>query len=229
MKKTIILLSALLALTLFAGCKSFPKVAASHMGQPPVMLTHAGAAIGVTTLPDWVSTFVLGGNNDLSVEKLPDYKSKYCFVGTSQGPNRDFVITWANSIAGPQIVGATLSTRIESVLEATGKGTATGQSATAQSFRQQLVNNISATFSGVRPVGNYWVQWRTYDPDEKDKVINEDYTAYTLYTAEKKTFDNQIANIITQTIQDRQDLSGEERQLYSDLIARIMERGLDLE
>jgi hypothetical protein len=229
MKKVIILVSALLAAATLAGCKSVPRLAATQKGQAPVMLTHAGAAIGVTTLPDWVSAFVLGGNNDLAVEKLPDYKNKYCFIGTSQGPNRDFVTTWASSVAGPQVVAATLSTRIESVLDATQKGASSGQSSVARAFNQDLVNNISATFSGVRPVGNYWVQWRTYDPDVEDLVIGEDFTAYTLFTAEKKIFDNQIANFITQSVQDRQDLSAQERQLYSDLIARIQERGLNLE
>jgi hypothetical protein len=173
---------------------------------------------------------VLGGNNDLAVEKLPDYKNKYCFVGTAQGPNRDFVTAWANNVAGPQAVGATLSTRIESVLTATRKGaSASAESAVALALDQQLINNVSATFSGVRPVANYWVQWRTYDPDTTDLVINEDYTAYALYTVDKSLFDKQIANVITQGMQDRQDLSAQERQGYSDLIARIQERGLALD
>ena len=225
MKKIIILLSAFLALTTLTGCVT--KLAANHKGQAPVMLTHAGAAVGSTTLPAWVSVFVREGNNDLAVEKLSDYKNMYCFVGTSQGASREFVTVWANSVAGPQAVGATLSTRIEGVLAATRNGTgASEKSAVTQAFDQELINNISATFSGVRPVANYWVQWRTYDPDVKDLVINEDFVAYTLYVTDKALFNKQITNIITQAVQDRKDLSAQERKLYDYLIARIMEQGL---
>jgi hypothetical protein len=228
MKKVIILLSALLVAATLAGCNSIPKMAARHQGQAPVMLTHSGAAAGIRTLPDWVSSYVLAGNNDLAVEKLPDYKSRYCFVGTFQGPNRNFATSWANSVAGPQAVGATMSTRIESVLDATRKGSSMDDDI-PQAFKQDLINNISATFSGVRPVANYWVQWRTYDPDEENLVINEDYVAYSLYVVDRALFDKQITNVVNQAVLDRKNISAKERQLYDDFVARIMARGLDLD
>jgi hypothetical protein len=228
MKKTttFAVAAALVIGAALTGCASRdPKPMAASSMMNRVMLDFQGAAGNATALPDWVSVYAETGS-DLEVQKLSTYKSFYCFVGTSEGPDRDFATTWARSVNGPEAVASTMSTRIEAVTHASRNG---DPSATERAIDQEIVNNLSATYSGVRPVANYWVQWRVYDPDNKKEVRSENYTAYTLYTSDKKQFENQVAQTIAQALATHKELSAQERQIYSNLINRILEQGLDVE
>jgi hypothetical protein len=226
MRKTAALLAASAALAVVSGCASTKPLAAKSLVHR-VMLDFQGAAAGLSELPDWVSAYARTGS-DLDVQKLPAYGKLYCFVGTAEGPNKDFVQTWARSVSGLEAVATTLSARIEAATNAERHGT-TGDADTERNINQSFVNNLSSTFSGLRPTANYWVQWRVYNPDDKKTVRSENYTAYTLFVVEKKSFDSQVATTLQRTVDALKELSVEERQMYSNLIQRILEKGLGVE
>jgi hypothetical protein len=186
------------------------------------VLDHKGAAMGDNAVPKWVNAYLDGG--EIAVEKLSDYKGYYCFVGTEEGVNKDMVIRWAQGVAGPALIAAQISTRLEQITEGQF-GVATDEDFD-QSLKQVSTSAVSATFSGARKVNDWWVRMRTYDPDDPAAILSDDYRAYVLYIIEKKQLDKQVAAELQNTIDNRKEMSADERRIFTNLIQKIMETGL---
>ncbi|WP_059369002.1 hypothetical protein [Treponema endosymbiont of Eucomonympha sp.] len=207
-----------------SGCQSFKPIKAQSKVHK-VMLDYQGSAGKIKELPDWVSIVDEGGN-DLAVQKLSQFKGLYCFTATTSGKSKDFVKSWT-SIEAFTNVSSVVSARISSMEKAERSGSAEDGD-TNRNITEELVRNLESTFSGVRPTATYWVQWRQYDPDHKKQVLSEYYTGYTLLTVEKKSFDSQVATALQRSVDLQKDVSKEERQMYTNLIKRILEKGLEL-
>jgi hypothetical protein len=185
------------------------------------ILDHKGTTLGSDTLPQWLTVYRDGG--ELAVEKLREYSGYYCFVGEESGANKQLVTRWAQSISGPALISQQISGRLER--------TSAGQVlADGDGFKQSL-NQVStavttATFSGARKVNDWWVLVRVYDPKKNNQVISEDYTAYVLYTIEKKQLDKLVAAELQNTIDNNKDMSQDERKIYTELIQKITSKGL---
>ncbi|GMO31448.1 MAG: hypothetical protein Ta2F_06890 [Termitinemataceae bacterium] len=57
------------------------------------ILDDKGSAHAIKT-PVWVQSYLAGGN--AAVEKLKQYKNKYCFVVLVDDPNKDYAVSRAN-------------------------------------------------------------------------------------------------------------------------------------
>lgn len=185
------------------------------------ILDHKGAAIGESAVPKWLTTYLEGG--ELQVEKLPDYNGYYCFIGVEEGPNKQLVTRWAQSVSGPTLIATQVSTRLEQMTSGeVGADSASFQ----QSLKQVSTTAITATFSGARKVNDWWIWRRAYDPKNRKEVISEDYSAYVLYIIEKKQFNSQVAAELQNSIDNRKTMSADERKIYTELIQKIISRGL---
>ncbi|GMO16134.1 MAG: hypothetical protein Pg6A_02370 [Termitinemataceae bacterium] len=214
MQKKIILLS--LAAALFvnacAGLKSKTKYE---------ILDHKGAALEDSSIPKWLSAYLEGG--ELQIERMAEHSGYYCFVGTEEGPNKQMVTRWAQTVSGPALIATQVSIRLEQM---TSGDVGADNSSFQQSLKQVSTTAITATFSGARKVNDWWVWRRAYDPKNHKQVISEDYSAYVLYIIEKKQLDKQVAAELQNTIDNRKNMSADERKIYTDLIQKIMSRGL---
>lgn len=210
-----------MALLVGAGCASSAKIGSK--GKDPVMLDHAGRAWGGKELPPWLATWNTT-KSILAVEKLPEYRGRYCFIAEDTGSNLKAVQAWLNTVAINNIIGSQISTRVGSVAEA-NVNTANNASYTNK-LNDVMTTTRNATYTAAVKESEYWVQWRTYDPDN-ETISKDEYTATVLYTMEKGVLNEQIANEFRQ-IQANTNVK-EEREMWTGLIQAILERGLDVE
>jgi hypothetical protein len=233
LKKTMmILLAAVAAVTMLGGCATGKGKKMDTLSTYAI-LDHKGAATGNSNLPEWVQTYLDSGT-DVSVEKLSQFKGSYCFIGANDSTNKKFAQTWAESVAGPTLIAAVISTRVENLINSEQNGEETTDEQTDEATMERIINAVqntvqSATFSGARRVGDWWIQIRTYDPDDHSIVRSEEYRAYALYTIEKKSLDRQVTAKLQNIIDNDKQMSLDERAIYTGLITRIMEKGLGLD
>ncbi|MDR1786554.1 MAG: hypothetical protein LBR23_08885 [Spirochaetaceae bacterium] len=227
------IITAMAVVVTSMACKSAPEPKKVETVSTYAILDHKGAALGNNDLPQWLTVYLDTGL-DTEVEKLSNFKGQYCFIGTNDSTNKKFAQTWAAGADGPTLIAATISTRVENVLKSTDDGSETTNASTDEATMQRVLDNVrtttqSATFSGARKVGDWWIQIRRYDPDDHTIVRSEEYTAYVLYTIEKKSLDRQVAAKLQNTLDNDKTVSLAERAIYTGLITRIIEQGLDLE
>ena len=195
MKNEKLMLLAVLIAVAFAGCASKPKVRT-------IELENKGTSMNVPT-PSWIKDYTAKGISAVQAE--PQFKDKYCVIGSESGVNKQFVLTWADNFSAQQRIGAMLRTTIATKYEATVSGraqsTGGGTSSTAQGtgssdYKQEIENSLSAivnvSYSGAQREADWWNLNRRYDPDQKD-VYSDEYTAYVLYTFPKAELNRQIA------------------------------------
>jgi hypothetical protein len=225
MNKNKFLLLGALALTLslmvLTGCASSAKLGSK--GKDPVMLDHAGRALGGKELPPWLATWNTS-RSVIAVEKLPEYRGRYCFIAEDTGSNLKAVQAWLNTVAINNIIGGQISTRVGSVAEATV--TAANNASYTNKLNDVMTTTRNATYTAAVKESEYWVQMRNYDPDDKT-IYTDVYTATILYTMQKDILNEQIANEF-RTIQNNANTQ-EERAMWTGLIQAILERGLDVE
>ena len=222
-KNKFLLLGAIavaLSFMVLGGCSSLKL---GSKGKADVMLDHAGRAYGRKELPPWLETWVTSGSI-IAVEKLPEYRGRYCFIQEGTGSNLKAVQAWLNTVAINNLIGSQISTRIGSMAEATVN------TANNASYRNKLDDVMTitrnATYTAAVKESEYWVQRRKYDSDDKTNYTDE-YTATVLYTMEKDILNQQIANEF-RTIQNTAN-TPEERAMWTGLIQAILQRGFDVE
>jgi hypothetical protein len=137
-------------------------------------------------------------------------------------------------VNGPSIIAATISTRVENIINSEEHGDEITDAQTDEAMMNRVITAVqntvqSATFSGARKEGDWWIQIRTYDPDDHRIVRGEEYRAYALYMIDKKSLDQQVVLKLQNIIANDQQLSADERATYSRLINRIQTRGLGME
>ncbi|GHV35439.1 hypothetical protein AGMMS4952_27710 [Spirochaetia bacterium] len=209
-----------MAFMVLAGCASLKL---GSKGKDPVMLDHAGRAWGGKELPPWLETWNTS-HSIIAVEKMPEYRGRYCFIAEDTGSNLKAVQAWLNTVAINNIIGSQISTRIGSVAEA-NVNTANNASYTNK-LNDVMTTTRNATYTAAVKESDYWVKWRNYDPDDKTNYTDE-YTATILYTMQKDILNEQIANEF-RTIQNNANTK-EEREMWTGLIQAVLERGLDVE
>jgi hypothetical protein len=233
LKKTMMVLLAMgAAITALGNCAT-GKGRKMETLSTYTILDHKGAATGDNRLPEWVDVYLANGA-DTALEKLSQFRGSYCFVGANDSANKNFAQTWAESVSGPTLIAASISTRVENLINSEQEGEDITDAQTDDAVMNRMINAVqntvqSATFSGARKVGDWWIQIRTYDPDDRSIVRSEDYRAYALYTIEKKSLDRQVSAKLQNIMDNDKQMSAEERAIYPGLITRIMEKGLDLD
>jgi hypothetical protein len=197
------------------------------------ILDHKGAATGTNRIPEWLTVYLEAGL-DTSVEKLSAFRGNYCFIGAADSTNKKFAQTWAADVDAPTLIAAKISTRVENLIESERDGEDITDAQTDEALMSRVINGVqitvqSATFSGARKEGDWWIQIRTYDPDDHNIVRSEEYRAYAIYTIDKKSLDQQVVLKLQNIIANDKAMSADERATYTRLINRILERGLELE
>jgi len=220
-------LAALTVITIVAliGCASKPKVKVVEM-------ENKGTAMNIKT-PEWIKSYISG--DITAVQKLSQYKDKYCIIGQESGVNKQFVLTWSDNFSAQQRIGALLRTTIASKYQAQVQGTAstsgganssTSQAASTGDVNQQINSAINAivdvSYSGAQREADWWVLTRRYDPDQKD-LFTDEYTAYVLYTIPKKVLDTQIAKAMETAVKKDSVLYDITIQLAKQILLNGME------
>jgi hypothetical protein len=221
-KRMVIVAGAVLGVALLVGtgCSSL-KIGSK--GKDPLILDHAGRDLGVTEKPKWVQVWATS-RNVINLEAEREYRDSYCFVAEDSGSNLKAVQAWLNTVQINDIIGSRISTRVGSTAEA---NVSTADNAEYSNFLNNVMTvTRDATYTGVVKTSDYWIKWRTYDPDDKTKSKDE-YTAYVLYTVEKKTLNTQIAEQFQKILNNAN--TQEERQMWTGLIQAVLERGLGVE
>jgi hypothetical protein len=210
-----------LSLMVLAGCASSTK--AGSKGKDPVMLDHAGRDLGKNELPPWLDAWS-GDRTVNKLEAMREYRDKYCFVGEARGANLEAVQAWLNTVQINNMMGSQISTRVGSMADA--NVSAENKASYSNSLNDVITITRDATYTGFEPTGDYWIKWRTYDPDDVTKTKDE-YTAYVFYTFNKNMLNEQIANKFRE-IQNNANTK-EEREMWTGLIQAVLERGLGVE
>ncbi|MCL2186557.1 MAG: M48 family metalloprotease [Treponema sp.] len=156
-------------------------------------LENKGTVMGVST-PNWVKLYTASGVSAL--QKLPEYKDKYCIVGEESGVNRQFVINWADAASAQQRIGSLLRTNIASRYSAAITGSAQSSTESTAVYQQEIDNVLNAivnvSYSGAQRDADWWSLRRRYEPGNKE-IYTDEFTAWVLYTIPKAEMNRQIA------------------------------------
>jgi hypothetical protein len=218
-KKLLFLPVAAAALALIVGCASGPKAPAAVAAevkptQRTITVDDKGAAFGIPT-PEWVVAFIQNGN--LSVEKLPLYKDKYCFVVENMNASKDYAIAWVQNASGPQQIAAKVSTTVASSASNALSGEKGGD---VESHLQAATEQMSnASFNGATKEADWWQIVKNTDTG------TEECRAFALWVIGKKQLDEQVAANLQNIVDNNKAMSEAERAIYADLIAQIRSVG----
>jgi hypothetical protein len=178
------------------------------------VLDDKGAAFGIQT-PTWMTAYI--ANNNTGVEKLADYKDKYCFVVEYTDVSKDFAVAWVQNASGPQAIAAKVATTVASDASNTMKGEkGAGVEANLKAATEQLSN---ASFNGATKEGDWWQYIRNTTTGA------EEYRAYALWVITKKQLDQQVAANLQRIVDQNKAMSEAEKSIYADLIAGIRANG----
>jgi hypothetical protein len=222
-KKLLVLSALFAAITVFWACKSQAKPAPGIKLSSDVKtetIEHKGTGLGVDTIPPWLSEYIQR-NGTRSVEALPEYKNYYVIVAEERGPELQQVITWANNFNAQQQLGAMINTRIASVFKA-NESKLPDQDESRRKYDNAINTLVSASYSGARKEGDWWLKQRI---TEKGKEPEVRYTDYVIYTIDKASLNEQIKTQIEKMKQDIPELSA----AFDAVTAQLLEKGLDWE
>jgi hypothetical protein len=215
--KNVLVLSAVL--TIVTGCASGkPTVKRFELESENsvVTLEHKGTGLGVTKLPAWLSEYFERGVP--GVEALADYQGKYCIVGDERGPELEEVLVRANSFNTQQQIGAQISTSIASVFKA--NESKVPDEASSRKYSNALNTLVNASYTGARKEGDWWLKQRISESGAVDEIR---FTAYVLYSIDRKMLDTQIANQITRMKDGTPGLD----EAFDAIVAEVLTKGLD--
>lgn len=176
------------------------------------VIEHKGSALGITTLPTWVSTYITSGITGL--EKMDDYKDVYCFVGEETGTNINALTTWASMFDASSDIASTISNRVATLFTGSAAGSPSDEYGT---YYEQIVRTAAnATYSGARRINDWWVLTRRYEGrSTKTSDYTQEYTAYVLYTISRETLDRQILGMLDGT--STKDLTDAQKTAISNV------------
>jgi hypothetical protein len=212
-------LTLTVAAVMLAGCASAPGAAKAE--DKVIRLEDKGTALDIAT-PKWVAVGV--GQSVSALEKESDFKGNYCILAneTSVGDNQlvlQQLMTWVNNFNAQQQLGATISTRVASVFKAVENKLPENEES-RRKFSNSINTLISASYSGARKEGDWWIKQRVESKDGSSVVR---YTAYVLYTIPKDVLNEQIAAQVTKAKKDNPGLDA----AFDAVTATILEKGLE--
>ena len=220
-KKSVILLLAVMALFVFMGCASDPEPEAKELDtvKKTVILDHKGASLDLGKMPTWIETYIYEGVREL--EAMDKYQDSYCFVAEADDPNLEAAKMWAKNFNMAQDIAGTISTRVESVFE----GAATNSDDDyAKEFTSLVSTYINAEVAGARLAEEWWVQRRYYDVDNENDY-EDIYTAFLFYTVPRSVLDDQVEGAVEKILEGG-DLSAEKVSVLEAAKALVAEKGL---
>jgi hypothetical protein len=210
-------LFALIATTsLVFGCTSIQNKPV----QKTEMLDWKNAALG-QGVPEWVTE---SGEDEVSVQKLPNYQNDYCFVVQEEGNDdadatKDWVLGWVGNLAnGAARVSTLISTTVNTTAEAASSQIKNAEKKAHQEEVRDAMSN--ASFNGFRKTGDFWV----LSKNKSTRKVR--YVGYALWTIDRKRLDDQIAANIQNIIDNNKTMSAAERTIYLDIIKDIRTRGI---
>jgi outer membrane murein-binding lipoprotein Lpp/Holliday junction resolvase RusA-like endonuclease len=222
------LLAVALTAVVLAGCGSSPAKKDTPSNRISldsedkiVTLEHKGTALGKEDLPQWLSSYLDSGVP--GVEKLPDYKDKYCIVADEMGTGNNTkvlqqLLTWVNNFNAQQQIGAQINTRVASVFKA-NENKVPDNEESRRKFSNAINTLISASYSGARKEGDWWVKQRVESKGQETEIR---YTVYVLYSIPKKTLEDQIVTQVGKIKKENPGLDA----AFDAVTATILERGL---
>jgi hypothetical protein len=219
-KQAVVALTVVFAVaTVFSSCNSSGKPSASRMKfdseNSAVTLEHKGTAMGIDKAPVWLSEYFDRGIP--GIEALADYKGKYCFVGEERGPGLEEVLVRANSFNTQQQIGARISTSIASVFKAHESKNPDDDS--SRKYSNALNTLVNASYTGASKEGDWWLKQRISEAGKDDEIR---YTAYVLYSIDRKLLDRQIAV----TLESRKNGDPNLDAAFDVVIAQVLDSGL---
>jgi len=222
--KAFALITALMVIVVFAGCKSsanaMPGIKLDSTAKVET-IEHKGTAFGVKDIPVWLSEFVQR-NGTRSVEALPDYKGKYVIIGQASGAGLQQVETWAKNFDAQQQIGAAIETRVASVFKAHENLLPVNTDA-KRKYDNAINTLVRATYTGAKQEADWWLRQKI---TEKGKAPETRYTAYVLYTIDRSILDQQIKDQINKI---RDGESPELNAAFDAVTAQLLEKGLEWE
>jgi hypothetical protein len=217
MKKITVLLAVLTVIMIVGlmSCGSAPRIVVSE-------IENKGTSTGIET-PEWITTYISSGVSAL--QAMPLYAKKYCVVGESNGPNKEFVIVWADNFSAQQRIGAMLRTTIESAYQAHETGgssiSADGSDGTLQREIDNVINAVvNVSYSGAQREADWWVLRERHDTI--NDTYSEEYTAYVLYTIPQQALNEQVASALATSVASDSALY----DITIQMAQQIMENGL---
>jgi len=222
--KMFALITALMVIVAFAGCKSTAKEAPGIKLESTAKVEtveHKGTAFGIKDVPQWLSEFIQR-NGTRSVEALPDYKGKYVIIGQANGAGLQQVETWAKNFDAQQQIGATIETRVASVFKAHENLLPGGDDA-KRKYDNAINTLVRATYTGAKQEADWWLHQKV---TEKGKEPETRYTSYVLYTIDRSILDQQIRD---QVIKIKNGESPELNAAFDAVTKQLLERGLEWE
>jgi hypothetical protein len=218
-QKMMVLL-AVIAAMVFLSCASEGKPKADRITLESTAkvetLEHKGTGLGVDKLPQWLAEYMDRGVP--GVEALADFKGKYCIVADERGPELQQLLTWVNNFNAQQQLGAQIETRVASVFKA-NESKLPDNADSQRKYSNAINTRVSATYSGARKEGDWWVKQRITDKGKSDEIR---YTAYVLYSIDQKILDQQIADSIVKIKEGSPGLDA----AFDAVTAQILESGL---
>ena len=182
--KKVGLVSAVLAVALFAGCASAPKV--KDVSGPTEILEHKGTAWG-TPQPEWVGT-VLSTPNQKTLSKELGI-NKHIWVLTKSGKNLDFLKTWVDQVDARAEIAASIKQGVADFVGAqlSGDDTDVEEQVERYSARAEMV-----TLSGLNKETDWWSKTRSRVDKKSDYV--EQYNYMVVYSLDEDLYQKQIKN-----------------------------------
>ena len=219
-QRVMVLLAVSAAMGIFLSCASTgdgakaERIELDSKGKV-VTLDHKGTGLGIDKLPQWLAEYMDRGVR--GVEDLTDYQGKYCIVAFEQGTELQSVLTWTNNFNAQQQIAEQISTSVASVFKA-NESKVPGNDDSQRKYSNAIKTLVSASYSGARQEGDWWVKQRISE-GRNDETR---YTAYVLYSIDRKILDKQIADAINKN----KDGSPELDAALDAVTAQILESGL---
>lgn len=191
------IVSLAMVLGLLAGCSSAPKAKDST----PAAVKTEGAAIEAPSfkiienqnsalggeIPFWVT------QDTGALEQDQRFKDNYVFKIEENGQSLTGVKTIANNLDAPSEIGRLVNTRVQQKFG----GAQVGDDKAVETYFENVVKTLaSATISGFRKYGEFWVLKQYYDNGSPGK---KEYTYYVLYTIPRSKVDSLIQDAIAET------------------------------
>jgi hypothetical protein len=223
--KVAALIAALLVIVVFTGCSSTDKAAADIKLESTAKvetIEHKGSAVGITTLPPWLATFIQR-NGTRSVEELPEYKGKYVIIGQANGAGLQQVETWAKNFDAQQQIGATIESRVASIFKA-HENLLPGEADAKRKYDNAVNTLVKATYTGAKQEADWWLHQKITEKGKKQAETR--FTSFVLYTIDKSVLDQQIRD---QIIKIKNNENPELSAAFDAVTKQLIERGLEWE
>jgi hypothetical protein len=223
-KNTLLVLTVLFtAVGIMTGCASGPKTSSEAPATPKQkteILDWKNAGLG-QAVPEWV---LASGEDEVSVQNLPNYKNDYCFIVQEEGADnsdatKDYVTGWVGNLAnGAARVSTLIATTVNTTAEAASSQIKGDDKEAHQMEIRDAMSNSS--FNGFRKTSDFWVL------SKNNSTGKEYYVAYALWTIDRKRLNEQIAANVQNILDNNKAISEAERTIYLDIITDIRTRGI---